>query len=134
MISPPPPYTRPYLLDLSLRGFIEGLTHLSPTSNQPLCHYFGGLPYALPPVGPYRWRKPRPLPACYRYGHRSNPGKFAGGAALCPQPGFLAGPPDKTLFDEDCLQLNIWVPVGEAPEGGEWIRLRMTCVLRIWLC
>ena len=110
--------TEPYLLDLSHRGFIEGLTRLDAKSQRPLCHYFGGLPYALPPVGPYRWRQARPLPPCYRYGTRSNPGRFTGGAALCPQPGFL-GPPEKELFDEDCLQLNVWVPIGKPPDKGE---------------
>lgn len=113
--------TTPYLKDLSFRGFIEGVTHLD-AQNQPLCHYFGGLPYALPPVGPYRWRKPRSLAPCFRYGTRSNPGRFNGGAALCPQPGFVA-PPNAEMFDEDCLQLNIWVPVGDAPEGGEIVVL-----------
>lgn len=23
---------------------------------------YARIPYALPPIGPYRWRKPRPLP------------------------------------------------------------------------
>jgi len=116
--SSPPPNTKPYLLDVSFRGYIEGLTYTSP--NDPpkdLCHYFGGIPYALPPVGPYRWRLPRPLPPCYRYGHRANPGRFIDGASLCPQPGFNA-PLDEANWDEDCLQTNVWIPAGKKPDKG----------------
>ncbi|KAF2493315.1 paraben-hydrolyzing esterase precursor [Lophium mytilinum] len=108
--------SEPYVRDLEFRGFIEGLTFKS--NAQPTCHYFGGVPYALPPVGPFRWRKPRPLPSCYRYGTRANPGRYTGGTALCPQPGFDSDLPDMTLWDEDCLQCNIWMPVGEPPAGG----------------
>lgn len=107
-----PKYTTlPYPIDLGPLGHIEGLT-LTPTTSQesqPQCHYFGGIPYANPPIGPYRFRRARPLAPCYRYGTRSNPGRFTGGTALCPQPGFNAAP-DTSLWDEDCLQLNIWVP------------------------
>lgn len=101
------------------------MTHLSKpkdgSKGQPLCHYYGGIPYGLPPVGPFRWRKPRKLPPCYRYGHRANPGRFTGGASVCPQNG-ASGPAAEDLvelFDEDCLQLNIWVPAGEPPKGGK---------------
>lgn len=38
---------------------------------------------------------------------------FTGGCGVCPQPGV-----DEKEWDEDCLQCNVWVPVGEAPEGG----------------
>ena len=63
---------------------------------------FKGLPYAAPPVGPLRWRAPRPpspwqgvLPA------------FAYGWA-CPQ----AATDDLPSGDmsEDCLTLNLWTP------------------------
>ncbi|KAF2468432.1 paraben-hydrolyzing esterase precursor [Lindgomyces ingoldianus] len=106
----------PYLRDLEHRGFIEGLTYID-KSSKPLCHYFGGIPYALPPVGPFRWQKPRPLPACYRYGTRANPGRYTGGCSICPQP----KPNDELnteLWDEDCLQCNVWIPVGDPPKGG----------------
>jgi len=108
--------SEPYLRDLKFKGFIEGLTYLDKKA-QPLCHYFGGIPYALPPIGPFRWQKPRPLPACYRYGTRANPGRFNGCCGVCPQPKFK-GPIDSSLFDEDCLQVNIWIPYGEPPKGG----------------
>jgi carboxylesterase type B len=25
---------------------------------------------------------------------------------------------DKSVWSEDCFQVNVWVPVGDAPEGG----------------
>ncbi|KAF1831958.1 alpha/beta-hydrolase [Decorospora gaudefroyi] len=107
-MSPPKP-SQPYNLDLHFRGFAQGLTYLDPTNSQkPLCHFFGGVPYALPPT---RFQKPRPLPACYRYGTRADPGVFTAGCGVCPQEGVGDG-------EEDCLQCNIWVPVGEGPEKG----------------
>lgn len=108
--------TEPYFRDLEFRGFVEGLTYLDKKS-QPLCYYFGGIPYALPPVGPFRWQKPRPLPACYRYGTRANPGRYTGSCSLCPQPQ-PNDDIDTTMWDEDCLQCNIWVPIGDPPKGG----------------
>lgn len=114
--------TEPYLRDLEFRGFVEGLTYVD-NNSQPLCHYFGGIPYALPTVGPFRWQKPRSLPPCYRYGTRANPGRYTGICSLCPQP----GEGDDALWDEDCLQCNVWIPAGTPPEGGWpvlfWIRM-----------
>ncbi|KAF1845032.1 paraben-hydrolyzing esterase precursor [Cucurbitaria berberidis CBS 394.84] len=110
-----PEPSQPYHRDLSFRGFVEGLTYLD-ESSQPLCHFFGGVPFALPPIGPFRFQKPRSLPPCYRYGTRANPGRFSGGCGLCPQAsrqGF-----DETTWDEDCLQSNMWIPAGEPPAGG----------------
>ncbi|KAF2110692.1 paraben-hydrolyzing esterase precursor [Lophiotrema nucula] len=107
--------SEPYLRNLDFRGFVEGLTYLDPKSLQPLCHYFGGIPYALPPVGPFRFQKPRPLAACFRYGTRANPGRYTGGCGICPQP---RDDPPPSVWEEDCLQSNIWIPVGEPPEGG----------------
>ena len=106
----------PYLRDLQFRGIVEGLTYLDSTSQQPQCHFFGGIPFGLPPVGPFRFQRPRSLPTCYRYGTKANPGRFTGKCSLCPQAGRKEN--DDRLWDEDCLQSNIWIPVGEPPEGG----------------
>ncbi|WPG98783.1 Hypothetical protein R9X50_00157900 [Acrodontium crateriforme] len=78
------------------------------------CRYFGGLPYGLPPLGPYRFRQPRALPESYRYGTKENPGRFQGGTAVCPQPKF----PNQSLWNEDMLQLNIYISPGEKPAKG----------------
>jgi carboxylesterase type B len=108
--------SQPYVVDLQFRGHVEGLTYLDEASNL-LCHFFGGVPYALPPVGPFRFQKPRTLPTCYRYGTKRNPARFTGGCGVCPQPG-AGNTLDENSWEEDCLQSNIWVPVGEAPSEG----------------
>lgn len=107
--------SRPYLRDLQFRGVVEGLTYLD-NESQPVCHFFGGVPFGLPPLGPFRFQKPRSLPTCYRYGTKSNPGRFTGGCGLCPQ--VTRQGVDDHLWEEDCLQSNIWVPSGEPPKGG----------------
>ncbi|KAG8625092.1 hypothetical protein KVT40_006843 [Elsinoe batatas] len=107
----------PVALPIGPLGTIVALD-LTPTdSRSPTCTYVGGLPYALPPIFSHRFRPPRPLPQNYRYGTRANPGLHTGRTALCPQPGFRA-PPATELWDENCLQLNIWIPSGPAPESG----------------
>jgi hypothetical protein len=132
--------SQPYLRDLQFRGIVEGLTYLDDKS-RPQCHFFGGIPYGLPPVGPFRFQKPRSLPTCYRYGTKSNPGSFTGSCGLCPQ--ITRQGLDDHLWKEDCLQSNIWVPTGEPPNGGLYgnsiqiisklILSRMACiVLHTW--
>jgi carboxylesterase type B len=111
--------SQPYAIDLQFRGHVEGLTYLDEASN-PLCHFFGGVPYALPPLGPFRFQKPRTLPTCYRYGTKRNPARFTGGCGVCPQAGF-GDALDESSWDEDCLQSNVWVPVEEPPSGGMFI-------------
>jgi carboxylesterase type B len=75
---------------------------------------FAGVPYALPPTGSYRWRKPRSLPTSFSYSDGS------GGAydatkfkAVCPQKAFHVGKSDGdgAAYSEDCLFVNIWTPV-----------------------
>ncbi|RAR01775.1 paraben-hydrolyzing esterase precursor [Stemphylium lycopersici] len=109
--------THLYICDLQFRGVVEGLTYVD-SNNKPLCHYLGGVPYALPPVGPFRFQKPRSLPPCYRYGSKVNPGRYTGACGLCPQPSFKPGNLDASSWDEDCLQNNIWIPAGDPPAEG----------------
>jgi len=106
--------TNPYVHSLSHRGYIQGLTFSAIATNTPLCHFFGNLRYGLPAQ---RWRRASPLPSDYSYGTKEEPGKCDKGAGVCPQPAFL-GPVDKSVWSEDCFQVNVWVPVGDAPEGG----------------
>ncbi|OJJ41076.1 hypothetical protein ASPWEDRAFT_102513 [Aspergillus wentii DTO 134E9] len=106
----------PHIQSLGQRGYIQGTTIVSKSTNSPLCHYFGGLRYALPPA--QRWRRAHPLPSSYTYGTKEQPGRHDGKAGVCPQPGFR-GPADETGWSEDCFQCNVWVPVGEAPKE-EW--------------
>ncbi|KAH6864661.1 Alpha/Beta hydrolase protein [Alternaria alternata] len=109
--------SKPYHRDLQFRGSVEGLTYVD-SDSQAQCHYFGGVPYALPPVGPFRFQKPRSLPPCYRYGTKANPGRYTGGCGLCPQPGSSTEVLNEPVWDEDCLQTNIWIPAGQSPAEG----------------
>jgi para-nitrobenzyl esterase len=67
-----------------------------------------GIPYGLPPAGPWRWKAPRPVPPWTEIRRA-----FEGGA---PSPQRrLAVSPDgaarlETFGDEDCLYLNVWAP------------------------
>ena len=105
-------------------GTLDGVsiidTSAATTSNpKPLSHYFGGIPYALPPLGPHRFRRPRPLPDYYTYGTRCSPGRFIHSASVCPQP-VRPGNSTEHLWDEDCLQLNIHLPAGKPPSKDGW--------------
>jgi carboxylesterase type B len=104
-----------HVLNAGSIGYLEGLTISS--NNTPALHYFGGLPYAQPPTGLHRFRSPRKLPPDYSYGTKESPGRHTGGSKICPQPPSRL-PVDSSLFDEDCLQLNIWIPAGKAPTNG----------------
>lgn len=90
---------RTHLLTHTECGPVEGLVEGG-------VYVFKGIPYALPPVGPRRWEKPRGLSrqegSCWR---GTRPAKQFGASCLQPQ-GFnnfsaFAG-------SEDCLVLNVW--------------------------
>jgi carboxylesterase type B len=104
-----------HVVDAGSLGYLEGL--MISSNNSPVLQYYGGLPYALPPTGTHRFKLPRPLPAGYIYGTKRSPGRHTNGSRICPQPPSRM-PVPSSLFDEDCLQMNIWIPVGEAPETG----------------
>ncbi|PWY86128.1 carboxylesterase-lipase family protein [Aspergillus heteromorphus CBS 117.55] len=105
----------PYLKSLAQHGYIQGVTLHTKATNTPLCHYFGGVRYALAPSE--RWRRAQKLPQSYSYGTKDQPGSCGGNTGVCPQPGFmdLSGQDDWT---EDCFQCNLWVPLGEPPREG----------------
>lgn len=75
---------------------------------------FRGIPYATPPVGALRWKRPVPLPEKKWDGVRV----FDTFGSICPQK-----PPEHYLRDaapiymsEDCLYLNIWTPAETASD------------------
>lgn len=116
-MSKPKYHQEPFRFLAGPLGYLEGLT-VSSSKRQPLIKYFGGIPYALPSVSQLRFRRPRPLPEYYRYGTKANPGRFTNHAAYCPQPTEFTNM-SYDLFEEDCLQLNIYIPASDnRPEKG----------------
>lgn len=103
-----------YIVEAGPLGWLEGLT-LSTESGTTKLHYFGGVPYALPPLA--RFRQSRRLPEGFRYGTKAAPGRHSLTTAVCPQPGWL-GPQDDSNWDENCVQLNIYIPPGTPPREG----------------
>lgn len=120
----------PYFVDLagtgslSVQGCLKGVTFLRGPEGEAKCHRLTGIPYAIPPVGDLRWRRPLPLPQGYRYGGNDQLlecTSFPPAAAQLRCPEFLAplvsGDP-KNGFSEACLSLNMWIPAGDAPLEG----------------
>ncbi|ETN36259.1 uncharacterized protein HMPREF1541_08536 [Cyphellophora europaea CBS 101466] len=107
--------TRTCEADLGAQGRIKGLQfdHKS--------RRYAGVPYALPPVGGRRWRKPCALPSGYAYGDTEHrPYDATSFAPPCWQKTFSSAAEQSdavAAYSEDCLRLNIWTPVPE--EGGE---------------
>ncbi|KAI1616008.1 esterase/lipase [Exophiala viscosa] len=119
--------SHPYVLNTS-RGSLKGVEHRTPFG-QSVVYRFANVPYALPPVGSRRWRRPVPLPTDFTFNNASGqPGDYTAFGPICPQPHYNHGlamienpeaaPPIDNTQDEDCLYLNIWVPAAPAPEGG----------------
>jgi len=68
---------------------------------------FKGIPYALPPVGPARWKPPAPMP---RWAGVRQAADFG---PACYQPTSTVRTVytrDPLPMSEDCLTLNIWTP------------------------
>src|SRR5436190_12222060 len=72
-------------------------------------HVFKGIPYALPPTGPLRWKPPQ---AAAAWTGTRDATKFG---FVCvqakPQPASIYAW-DLGPMSEDCLSLNIWAPAG----------------------
>jgi para-nitrobenzyl esterase len=71
---------------------------------------FKGIPYAMPPVGPLRWKPPVEMPRWNGVKQATQYGN------ACMQP-VSKGPPtmytaDPGPLSEDCLVLNVWAPAG----------------------
>lgn len=97
------------------KGVIKGL------QNDQKARRYAGVPYALPPTGDRRWRKPVPLHKDHSYTANGEPFDATKFGPVCPQNSKYmdsAGSHDdnKIVFSEDCLRMNIWTPV---PKPGE---------------
>ena len=84
-----------------IRGVIEGSVSI-----------FKGIPFAAPPVGEYRWRPPRPVPAWEGVRDANEFGPNCAQAGWGAAPGTIA-----EGSSEDCLYLNLWIPAGTTPEA-----------------
>ncbi|KAJ5291178.1 hypothetical protein N7478_000429 [Penicillium angulare] len=107
----------PLEVDLGTKGKIQGIQFDDKSRR------YAGIPYALPPTGAHRWRKPRPLPINHSYSH-SNGQPFDGSLfrPACPQEAFSSGAEkgvEPHASSEDCLLLNIWTPVEDPSDPGK---------------
>ncbi|TML38984.1 MAG: carboxylesterase family protein [Actinobacteria bacterium] len=75
-------------------------------------HVFRGIPYARAPVGPLRWRAPRP-PQAWTGVRDATKAGFAAPQVPGATERIMPGPALET--DEDCLTLNVWTPSTPAP-------------------
>ncbi len=78
-------------------------------------HAWLGVPYARPPIGPLRWRSPRPPEAW------ADTRDALSTESPCPQlssplGGVSSDDPDGFAGAEDCLYLNVWAPRSEPEE------------------
>ncbi|OQV09242.1 hypothetical protein CLAIMM_13383 [Cladophialophora immunda] len=121
--------SHPYILETS-RGSLKGLEQRDPAGNAVL-YRFTKVPYALPPTGSRRWRRPQALPQDFTFNNAQGaPGDYTRFGPICPQPHYdhgsialpnpNAAPPVENEQDEDCLYLNIWVPASRPPSQKGW--------------
>ncbi len=110
------------------KGSLTGIEYWGRT-NKPVCRRFTRIPYALPPTGDLRWRRPQPLEEDFSFNEPSGkPGNFTAFGPICPQLVYnsnavvlenkTAAPEPNVVENEDCLYLNMWIPAGEPPQGG----------------
>jgi carboxylesterase type B len=95
------------------KGVLQGSTILDPSTKKARCHQFSRVPYALPPVGRRRWQKPQPLATHYQYGTETLPSLYTKPCSVCPQLRM-----SQAATSEDCLQSNVYVPLGTPPRDG----------------
>ncbi|TXC10233.1 hypothetical protein FocTR4_00004527 [Fusarium oxysporum f. sp. cubense] len=86
---------------------------------------FAGVPYAQPPVGNLRWRKPQPFPKTHQYESLDgSPFDATHFGPVCPQANYSKNVSEhipKHAYSEDCLRLNIWTPVPDPNEpDNKW--------------
>lgn len=110
--------TNGLLVEIPKHGFLRSDIRFSKSSKKrrALCHYFGGVPYARPPTGSNRWKRPQKLPIDFSYGSKDQP-QTRSGTGICPQSD-VKGRSLRKKWSEDCLQSNIWVPFGKPPSNG----------------
>jgi para-nitrobenzyl esterase len=99
------PIAQPTTTSLDAQPVIQTKSGKLRGANQDGMLVFKGIPFAAPPVGPFRWRAPQPVvawqgvrdalefgPNCAQSGWGGTPGTISKGSS------------------EDCLYLNLWAP------------------------
>ncbi|MHB1844615.1 MAG: carboxylesterase/lipase family protein [Deltaproteobacteria bacterium] len=115
----PPPYRLESPLPETTRLLREG--RVVGGAGRAGSHAWLGIPFAAPPVGPLRWRAPRPAASW------SGTREALTFGSSCPQYATpIGGDPDAPIGslvgDEDCLTLSIWAPPhapGAVPKGND---------------
>ncbi|XP_011297876.1 uncharacterized protein [Fopius arisanus] len=90
-------------------GTIMGMTMKSSSGREFAA--FRGVPYALPPIGPWRFEPPQPSPAWSKIRYTKFDGKKCIHQNVYFQKNYIIG-------DEDCLYLNIYTPKMEYESEG----------------
>jgi carboxylesterase type B len=110
------------------KGSLKGI-RLTSKDGKLIYERYAKVPYAQPPVGALRWRRPQPLPSDWRFSTSSDvPSDYTKFGPVCPQPVYdhkkatlenpSAAPLADHIQDEDCLFVNIFVPPGTPPKAG----------------
>ncbi len=76
-------------------------------------HVYKGIPYAAPPVGPLRWKEPKPA-ASWDGVRKAD--KFSPECMQTPYPKGSVYYVDPLPTSEDCLSLNVWTPAKSAKD------------------
>ncbi len=91
-------------------GTLAGRSHRAGGTNRDI-NSFRAIPYAVPPVGPLRFRAPRPPGPWSGVRDATNPGPSPMQSLNSPFSGVIPGNL-VTSVSEDCLTLDVWAPVG----------------------
>jgi para-nitrobenzyl esterase len=94
-----------------VRGATKESSDTSEASDAKMVRTFLGIPYAAPPTGARRWKKPEPVTAWTETRDATAYGK------RCPQP-TTARAPNMNETDEDCLSLNVFTPAKKKSGEG----------------
>ena len=98
---------------------VEGGKISGVPSEVPGVDIYKGIPYAAPPVGDLRWKKPQPVQPwegvrkCDTFGPASLQRGQVTGSFYWKE--FYQA--DKPAYSEDCLYLNVWTPAAGKPDA-----------------